>query len=178
MKKKKKIIVVISIILFLLVLFLVVVNSKFVLIKSVSSTTYEKIGIIDGHLSENHRNIVMSNMDSLPIEKSHGDKVLDFVSTYNNKISMYYYDAEFHGKIDSTSLLEGLAWMKDNGVTSVSISLSGKFDDEELETWIEQNSDRIFVSNRIIIWGKNGISEYEGNSFLTPYVMIKDLLDK
>lgn len=41
-----------------------------------------------------------------------------------------------------------------------------------------KDTDRIFVSNRIIIWGKNGISEYEGNSFLTPYVMIKELLDK
>lgn len=115
-------------------------------IMPISNETAKVYGIIDGALNIAHSNIIKSNgTEDSTGEMMHGDTVLLFLDDVAPEISFYYYDAETEDGISSESIVEGLQWMLENDVDAVSISLSSKYHSEELEDWIEQNSNKITI---------------------------------
>lgn len=120
--------------------------SKNIIITSVSHPVSAVCGIIDGAISDNHQNIVETNVTTLSVgSEQHGDKVINFMDSIAPSCTFYYYNAEIDGKITTASLISGLQWMKDNNVERVAISLSSRYYSEELEAWIEDNSSEIKI---------------------------------
>lgn len=144
-RKNKYIICVISLILISMSVLFICCLKRYIVIKCHDEIINVRIGIIDGHISTDYNNILKSNVDEKSEKKSHGDYVLESIMVMNNNIQLYYYDAEQNGCISSDSLLNGLSWMKDNGVEYVSISLSSKHESEELQKWIKDNSEQIKI---------------------------------
>lgn len=115
-------------------------------IMPISNETEKVYGIIDGVLNIEHSNIIKSNgSEEITSEMMHGDTVLKFMDNVASEISFYYYNAETADGISSKSIVDGLQWMLENDVDAVSISLSSKYYSEELEDWIEQNSNKMTI---------------------------------
>lgn len=158
-----------------------------------------KIGIIDTDLSkkvlDNKINIIKSENITFKSNKPmHGDSMIEFITSLNNNVQLYYYNATNPENeiIDSQMIIKGLEWMKRQGVKCVNISLSGKIDSNELKTWLKENSSNLKVfssyNNRIstfdypagyenvigsgidsrINWGKNDIRYHSNKIIILP----------
>lgn len=180
--------------------------------ENASTETY---GIIDGHLSKKHENLLKINSDGYVEFSTHGDQILQMLKEYSKNTKFYYYDAEIGNDFLSESILNALEWMKKNGVRYVSISLSSKFYSDEVQSWISKNKNDIVIyasynnelntldypakyndvigvgsspkiekkkcdvimkSSKIVLIS-NKLKFYYGNSFLTPYVMLRDTIN-
>lgn len=211
---KKAIIRIFLILLAITIYILIKHNNMYIC--STDKVSIVSLGVIDGHLSGRKDNIIEDNINSYQNNNTHthGDKVLEFVKKYAENQQIYYFDAERYDKISSTSIIDGLEWMKKRGVKNVSISLSSRFYSAELDNWLNDNRNDItvyasynnlsnsldypamykrvigvganlknmkqgdwsFKSRKMIVYSKRGISYFNGNSFLAPYVMIKQCL--
>ena len=127
----------------------------------------ENIGIIDTSISSQYRNsydlAIAGNKNYIPAEETHGDKLIEFLNKikYNGKI--HYYIAINNNKIDTNSLLKGLAWLKSRRVTRVNISLSSHNYDVNLQKWVNQNPDiKIFASYNNELNTKDYPAMYKG----------------
>ena len=145
--KRKKIVAVVLIVVMSVVAILMICFSNVVWIKPFSTNGEIKYGVIDESLNEKHNNIEILNEKkcATTTEKSHGDYVLDFIEQISPSTSVYYYDAEVDGKITTESIILGLNWMLENEVDCVTLSLSGKVYSDKLESWLDNNSDKITV---------------------------------
>lgn len=107
----------------------------------------EIIGIIDDRISYTVAQKVFYKGEYKESE-SHGERLLDYLESKDFTGKIYYFSAESEdGVITSDYIIEGLNWMKENGVTNVNVSLSSKSYNQELADWIIQNSEvRLFCS--------------------------------
>ena len=107
---------------------------------------HHKVGIIDGNLQKRYECITDTNIKEFNQKESHhGDEILDFLEDVSD-LDVYYFDAcDDKGKINSNKILEGLQWMKNNGVSHVDISLSSRKYSKEIEEWIKENKDNLIV---------------------------------
>lgn len=129
-----------------IVVIIFIILSKNIIITGVKSPVPAVCGIIDGAISDEHQNIIETNVITLSEDsKQHGDKVINFMSSIAPACMFYYYNAEIDGKITTASLISGLQWMKDNKVERVAISLSSRYYSDELEAWIADNSSEIKI---------------------------------
>jgi hypothetical protein len=104
------------------------------------------IGVIDDTLSENHPCLHMKNNTILNESSSHGDSILDFLDNCGLSDQVFYYDATNNeGKITSSNILDGLQWLKTQGVEYINISLSSKNYSTEIQEWITDNADAVTV---------------------------------
>lgn len=143
MKKiTKKIIMILLIIVVVMFLLVAHLNHEYFFVNDFYETN-KTIGVIDGGLSFDNENIVITNIDYTFCgeQKKHGDYLLDFIEKVSD-VSIAYFDAcdEF-GKINTERIITGLEWMKENDIKYVNISLSGNRYSEELENWLEDNPD-------------------------------------
>jgi len=103
------------------------------------------IGIIDGSLSKEYKNVISNQQTGSP-ELTHGDSMIIFAKNYCPSIEIYYYNAEnAKGLVDTDSILKGLAWMLENNVGAVNISMSSTKFSEKLQAWITKNAEDIHV---------------------------------
>lgn len=105
--------------------------------------TNQTIGVIDGGLSLDNANIVITNIEYTFCggQKKHGDYLLDFIEKISD-VSIAYFDAcDELGKINTERIIAGLEWMKGKGIKYVNISLSGNRYSEKLENWLKDNPD-------------------------------------
>ncbi len=138
----KKIIMILLIIVMVMFLLVAYLNREYFFVNYFYETN-KTIGIIDGGLSFDNKNIVITNIDYAfcSEQKKHGDYLLDFIEKVSD-VSIAYFDAcdEF-GKINTERIIIGLEWMKENDIKYVNISLSGNRYSEELENWLKDNPD-------------------------------------
>lgn len=124
-----------------------------------------EIGIIDGNLTIQHKNII-GNSDIVKSDHvSHGDKMLEFANIYSPDSTIYYYDAvDNYGTINTETIISGLEWMKKNDVRIVNVSLSSSSYSEELENYILENSDelQIYASYNNVLQSFDYPAMYEG----------------
>ncbi len=103
-----------------------------------------KIGIIDANINYTYDNLVIyeSEYEDSEYTETHGDELLSFLNSIGYSGTIYYYEAvNENGNVQTENIIAGLNWMKENGVQRVNISLSSKYKNDELENWIEENSD-------------------------------------
>ena len=83
--------------------------------------------------------VYFSNDNKSISEFTHGDKLCLFIENCYKDYTILYYNAECNGKISSEGILNGLNYMKSNGIKNINISLSSKQYSTEIETWIKNN---------------------------------------
>ena len=103
-------------------------------------------GVIDAGVTKHKDNVVYHD-HILAEEKTetHGDKLIDFIDNRYSNYTIYYYNAGITGKITEQTIIEGLEWMKANGIKKVNISLSSKKYSQDLQNWIINNKDSITI---------------------------------
>lgn len=122
-----------------LLLIVVAVWFNFVFILAPSEIEGVSIGMIDFDICGSYENIIC-NVDEKSEVLTHGDFMLDFLDKNNFEGTVYYFDAsDSTGKISTKRIIEGLEWMDENDVKSVSISLSSSYYDAEFEKWLEEH---------------------------------------
>jgi len=131
-------------ILVLTIIFLLVWNYKI----AFSLNDEMKIGIIDSDLSKSSKDLDIISAENVTFSKeahTHGDEMIKFLRDLNQEAEIYYYNAEEQEKIRTETIIDGLNWMKVNGIKYVNVSLSGKRKNKELEKWIDANYPTIKV---------------------------------
>ncbi len=84
------------------------------------------VGIIDMGVSKEYSNVVC-NTNNYKTKETHGDKMINFVKKYCPNANIYFYDAtDDKGRIKTQKIIDGLKWMRENGVLHINISLSWK----------------------------------------------------
>lgn len=124
---------------------LFILNYFFIFRLSTTSLENQKYGVIDGNISTEYENVVYNNQVLEEESKTHGDYLLKFISALYSDYTIYYYNAALDGKITDKTIIEGLEWMKDNGIKNVNISLSSKKYSEDLQNWILENKNDIKI---------------------------------
>lgn len=70
--------------------------------------------------------------------ETHGDKLLDYILNRKFQQKIYYYDAtDEQEQITSDTIISGLDWMVENNISNINISLSTKYYDTDISTWIK-----------------------------------------
>lgn len=139
---KKKLFVSFSVIFFLVLIISVYLTNEYVLILGYDYNG--KIGIVDTNLNNTYDNLIIheSEYEDSEYKETHGDELISFLKSIGYNDGIYYYEAvNENGKIQTENIIAGLNWMKENNVQRVNISLSSKYKNDELESWIEENSD-------------------------------------
>lgn len=141
-KMTKKIIMILLIIVVIMFLLVAHLNYKYYFVNDFYETN-QTIGVIDGDLSFDNANIVITNIDYTfsGEQKKHGDYLLNFIERVSDASIAYFDACDEFGKINTERIIIGLEWMKENGIKYVNISLSGNRYSEELENWLKDNPD-------------------------------------
>ena len=141
------------------VIFIYFFHSTFV-VTFITRTEKNKIGIIDYNIKRvNNDRLIYQGQYSDAV--THGNRLIDYLHVKHYKGDIYYYSAESKtGKINSKKIINGLNWMKYNGVRYINISLSSKYYSEDLAKWINSNKDIvIFCSYN----NQNNTADYPAN---------------
>ncbi len=138
------------------ILFIIVISyficQKIYFVKPGNYSSIEVVGIIDDSLYENCNENVIYEGEIIEDKKSHGQDMLNYMESIGYTNTIYYFSAEKSDNINSDSIIEGLEWMKDNGIKRVNISMSSKKKSQDLVEWISNNSDiKIFCSYNNIV---------------------------
>lgn len=150
MDSRKKVFLLIVVLFIIVTSYVIYQNMYFV--KPGDYSGIEAIGIIDDSLCEDYNDNVIYEGELIEDKKSHGQDMLEYVENMGYINDIYYFSAEKNNTINSESIIEGLEWMKAQGIKRVNISLSSKKKSKDLVEWIANNSDiRIFCSYNNII---------------------------
>lgn len=141
---KKKNVVSVIILLAALLLCAAFLASRLLFVSSGDVSAAEPIGVIDGNLSEPHGNVTDSNVSGYEGSLTHGDRMLQFLDRFETA-QVYYYDAGSGGAVSSEGIIEGLEWMRSNGVRYVNISMSSRQYAKDLADWIAGHQDEMTV---------------------------------
>lgn len=116
-------------------------RSKYIIIMPKESYSECKIGIIDENLGKDYKDkVILSRPAEVTGETGHGDILIQFLKACGYGGVVYYYVAEnSDGDIGSEEILDGLKWMKKQGIKTVNISMSSHYYDEDLSQWISDN---------------------------------------
>lgn len=146
MKKYQKKVIVCIMILAVVIALLVHTYNRYIYVNYTSlNLVHHKVGIIDGNLQKKYECIVDTNIKEFDQKESHGDEILGFLEDVSD-LDIYYFNAcDDKGKINSSKILEGLQWMKNNEVSFVDISLSSRKYSKEIDIWIKENKDKLIV---------------------------------
>lgn len=101
------------------------------------------IGIIDDGVSNIAlENVLEYNGPTINDKKTHGDSLLEYLHAKKFTGEIYFYSAENDSSIiTEDNIINGLNWMKENGVEYVNISLSSRKKCANLQKWINHNKD-------------------------------------
>lgn len=138
--------IVLLIIIFIVCISIYLVWTSFIFVGKIDCN--DKMGIIDGGLSNTYPNIICqeNSFSKKTEQKTHGDCLIDFTFNCNPNAIVYYYNAENNeGKITNERIISGLDWMVENSVGKVNLSLSNKKEYPELKQWIENHKHIIKV---------------------------------
>ncbi len=134
----------------MIVIFIValIVWKKYLIVLPIvsSSKDSEKCGVIDGCIAGEYNNVIYEgNIQKSSQGVSHGDMLIEFIQSYNDELTIYYYNSEEKGKIKSENIIQGLEWMCKHKVKYVSISLSSGYYSKELDEWISAHKGELTI---------------------------------
>lgn len=107
------------------------------------------VGIIDGNITSLPDNVVYNKNSFMSSgKKTHGDKLIELINLCYENVTIYYYNAADDSNIiDTESIIDGLKWISNKNINYVNISLSSKFYSDDIQKWINDNSDiQVFSS--------------------------------
>ena len=145
MKKNKVIFGSIVIVTFIVAL---IVWKKYMIVLPIVSSgkAGEKCGVIDGCITREYKEVVYEgNIQKNSQGLSHGDMLIEFIQSYNDGLTIFYYNSEEEGKIKSENIIQGLEWMCKHNVKHVSISLSSRYYSKELDEWISAHKGELAI---------------------------------
>lgn len=144
MDNRKK--VFLTAIIFFIILISYVIHQEIYFIKADDYSDVKAIGIIDDSLCKKYNNVIYEG-ELIEDKKSHGQDILEYIENIGYVNDIYYFSTEKNNTINSKSIIEGLEWMKAQGIKRINISLSSKKKSKNLVEWIANNSDvKIFCS--------------------------------
>lgn len=148
--RKKIFLITISIIILITIVYVLYLNNIFIITEYEIKCTEKNIGIIDTYLTNEYDNLIYEKYtnNNISNDMTHGDSIVQFIKDINYTGNIYYYSAWNGEKITADALIEGLEWMKKNGIKKVNISLSSSKFSKNLKNWIITNKDvlRVYAS--------------------------------
>jgi hypothetical protein len=139
-KRKKGIVQVIVII--VIIVFANYVHSNYIIKIEKKNLNSRKYGIIDDALYSKRKDVIYLNSVYDEQESfSHGEELCDFIRDNYKNYSIFYYNAEINGEINSKGILNGLDKLESMGVKRINISLSSKIYSDDIQNWVTNHAD-------------------------------------